>query len=129
VTAITGKEIRFQADTICLHGDTPGAAMIAKRVRERLEKKGAGASAGHISALTLLYFEPLRLDRRILAPLLPRFTRAAALSRAGERFNRTPAPDESFRSRASIHARHAPVVDAGRSPRSLSTISPVRCTR
>jgi len=41
VTAITGKEIRFQADTICLHGDTPGAAMIAKRVRERLEKEGA----------------------------------------------------------------------------------------
>ena len=41
VTAITGKEIRFQADTICLHGDTPGAATIARRVRERLEKEGA----------------------------------------------------------------------------------------
>jgi len=41
VTAITGKEIRFQADTICLHGDTPGAAVIARRVRERLEKEGA----------------------------------------------------------------------------------------
>jgi UPF0271 protein len=41
VTAITGKEIRFQADTICLHGDTPGAATIARRVRERLEKDGA----------------------------------------------------------------------------------------
>ena len=40
VTAITGKEIRFQADTICLHGDTPGAAIIARRVRERLEKEG-----------------------------------------------------------------------------------------
>ena len=40
VTAITGKEIRFQADTICLHGDTPGAATIARRVRERLEKDG-----------------------------------------------------------------------------------------
>ena len=39
-TAITGKEIRFQADTICLHGDTPGAATIARRVRERLEKDG-----------------------------------------------------------------------------------------
>jgi UPF0271 protein len=37
VVAITGKEIRLQADTICLHGDTPGAAMIARRVRERLE--------------------------------------------------------------------------------------------
>jgi UPF0271 protein len=41
VTAITGKEIRFQADTICLHGDTPGAATIARRVRERLEKERA----------------------------------------------------------------------------------------
>jgi len=40
VTAITGKEIRFQAETICLHGDTPGAATIARRVRERLEKEG-----------------------------------------------------------------------------------------
>lgn len=40
VVAITGKEIRFQADTICLHGDTPGAAAIAKRVRERLESEG-----------------------------------------------------------------------------------------
>ncbi|MBP1775195.1 MAG: putative lactam utilization protein, partial [candidate division NC10 bacterium] len=41
VVAVTGKEIRFQADTICLHGDTPGAATIARRVRERLEKEGA----------------------------------------------------------------------------------------
>jgi UPF0271 protein len=37
VVAITGKEIRFAADTICLHGDTPGAAAIARRVRERLD--------------------------------------------------------------------------------------------
>jgi UPF0271 protein len=40
VTAITGKEIRIQADTICLHGDTPGAGAIARRVRERLEAAG-----------------------------------------------------------------------------------------
>ena len=40
VAAITGKEILFQADTICLHGDTPGAATIAKAVREALH--GAG---------------------------------------------------------------------------------------
>jgi UPF0271 protein len=40
VTAITGKEIRLDADTICLHGDTPGAAEIARRVRERLEAAG-----------------------------------------------------------------------------------------
>ncbi len=41
VVAISGKEIRFEADTICLHGDTPGAGTIARRVRERLEKEGA----------------------------------------------------------------------------------------
>ena len=40
VTAISEKEIRIQADTICLHGDTPGAGAIARRVRERLEASG-----------------------------------------------------------------------------------------
>jgi UPF0271 protein len=40
VTASSGKEIRIQADTICLHGDTPGAGAIARRVRERLEAAG-----------------------------------------------------------------------------------------
>jgi UPF0271 protein len=40
VTAITGKEIRIEADTVCLHGDTPGAGAIARRVRERLEAAG-----------------------------------------------------------------------------------------
>jgi UPF0271 protein len=40
VKAITGKEIRLEADTICLHGDTPGAGTIARRVRERLEASG-----------------------------------------------------------------------------------------
>jgi UPF0271 protein len=40
VKAITGKEIRIEADTICLHGDTPGAGAIARRVRECLEAAG-----------------------------------------------------------------------------------------
>ena len=40
VTAITGRDIRIEADTICLHGDTPGAGVIARRVRERLEAAG-----------------------------------------------------------------------------------------
>ncbi|HSB68171.1 MAG TPA: 5-oxoprolinase subunit PxpA [Candidatus Methylomirabilis sp.] len=40
VTTITGQEIRIEADTICLHGDTPGAGAIARRVRERLEAAG-----------------------------------------------------------------------------------------
>lgn len=40
VKAITGKAIRVEADTICLHGDTPGAGAIARCVRERLEAAG-----------------------------------------------------------------------------------------
>ncbi len=34
--AITGRSIAIAVDTICLHGDTPGAPTIAKRLRERL---------------------------------------------------------------------------------------------
>ncbi len=40
VAAITGKAIRLEADTICMHGDTPGAAQIARCVREKLEAAG-----------------------------------------------------------------------------------------
>lgn len=40
VTTITGKQITLQADTICMHGDTPGAGTIVRRVRERLEAAG-----------------------------------------------------------------------------------------
>jgi len=38
VKTITGKEIPIEVDTICLHGDTPGAGAIARRVWERLEE-------------------------------------------------------------------------------------------
>jgi UPF0271 protein len=39
-TAITGEEIPVRAESLCLHGDTPGALDMAKRVRTDLE--GAG---------------------------------------------------------------------------------------
>ena len=35
VVAVDGTEIEFDADTICLHGDTPGAVEMARAVRER----------------------------------------------------------------------------------------------
>ncbi|MBE3519992.1 MAG: LamB/YcsF family protein [Firmicutes bacterium] len=35
-----GKEISIPAKTICVHGDTPGAVEIAKRIRQRLESAG-----------------------------------------------------------------------------------------
>ncbi|MFA5026809.1 MAG: 5-oxoprolinase subunit PxpA [Candidatus Methylomirabilota bacterium] len=40
VEAITGKRIRLAPDTVCLHGDTPGAAGIAQAVRRRLAAEG-----------------------------------------------------------------------------------------
>ena len=40
VLADDGSRVAIQADTICLHGDTPGAPAIARRVRERLRQKG-----------------------------------------------------------------------------------------
>jgi UPF0271 protein len=36
VRTITGRMLPLEVDTVCLHGDTPGAAAIARRVRERL---------------------------------------------------------------------------------------------
>lgn len=40
VTAVTGKVIPIAAETICLHGDTPGAAALARKVRQALEAAG-----------------------------------------------------------------------------------------
>jgi UPF0271 protein len=37
VTASSGSKIELKVDTICIHGDTPGAPIIAKHVREKLE--------------------------------------------------------------------------------------------
>jgi UPF0271 protein len=40
VTARTGETVRLRAETICIHGDTPGAAKLACAIRKGLE--GAG---------------------------------------------------------------------------------------
>jgi UPF0271 protein len=40
VTASDGSRVALRPDTICLHGDTPGAVSIARRVRERLAAEG-----------------------------------------------------------------------------------------
>lgn len=40
VVTVDGDEIPFEADTICLHGDNPGAVTIAAAVREALESSG-----------------------------------------------------------------------------------------
>ena len=40
VTARNGDVIHVQADTLCIHGDTPGAAFAARAVRDVLESHG-----------------------------------------------------------------------------------------
>ena len=40
VTARNGEEISVRADTLCIHGDTPGAASKARAVRDVLESHG-----------------------------------------------------------------------------------------
>jgi 5-oxoprolinase (ATP-hydrolysing) subunit A len=40
VVANDGSRIEVRADTICLHGDTPGAADIARRIHERFRVAG-----------------------------------------------------------------------------------------
>jgi 5-oxoprolinase (ATP-hydrolysing) subunit A len=40
VVSASGKTIKMPVDTICVHGDTPGAVSIARQVRSVLEKNG-----------------------------------------------------------------------------------------
>ena len=45
VTAVDGTQVSLQADTICVHGDTPGAARLAARVRAALAEAGIAVRA------------------------------------------------------------------------------------
>jgi UPF0271 protein len=40
VTAITGETLDMQADTICLHGDTPGSVQLAAALKDAFEQAG-----------------------------------------------------------------------------------------
>ncbi|HEY6146836.1 MAG TPA: 5-oxoprolinase subunit PxpA [Thermoanaerobaculia bacterium] len=40
VRARGGAAIPIHADTLCIHGDTPGAALFARRIRERFQEEG-----------------------------------------------------------------------------------------
>jgi UPF0271 protein len=42
VTAVTGERIHLEADTICLHGDTPGAVELAGALRAAFDRAGVG---------------------------------------------------------------------------------------
>ncbi|KNB49974.1 LamB/YcsF family protein [Streptomyces caatingaensis] len=45
VTALTGEDVTVRARSLCLHGDTPGAAALARRVRDALEAAGVRLEA------------------------------------------------------------------------------------
>lgn len=45
VTARSGARVDVDARSLCLHGDTPGAVDLARRVRERLESSGIRVEA------------------------------------------------------------------------------------
>ncbi|KAF2781348.1 5-oxoprolinase subunit PxpA [Streptomyces sp. OM5714] len=45
VTARSGARVEVRARSLCVHGDTPGAVELARRVRERLEASGVRVAA------------------------------------------------------------------------------------
>ncbi|NED70225.1 LamB/YcsF family protein, partial [Streptomyces sp. SID10244] len=45
VTAIDGSVITVDAESVCLHGDTPGAVAHARAVRDALREAGISVSA------------------------------------------------------------------------------------
>ncbi len=40
IESITGRSVPVQADSICVHGDSPGAVEVARRIRARLAQAG-----------------------------------------------------------------------------------------
>ncbi|MFQ1062653.1 LamB/YcsF family protein [Bordetella trematum] len=45
VTSVSGKTVRLQADTLCIHGDQPGAADFARAIRQALQNAGIAVRA------------------------------------------------------------------------------------
>jgi len=49
VKSVDGVDVDVRAETICLHGDTPGAVEFARALRSRLEKEGVTIRAPRFS--------------------------------------------------------------------------------
>ena len=45
IAADDGSRVELDADSLCLHGDTPGAVAIARAVRSALEDAGVAIEA------------------------------------------------------------------------------------
>jgi UPF0271 protein len=48
VRAVAGSDLEVRVDTICLHSDTPEAALFARVAREALERAGYAVAAPRI---------------------------------------------------------------------------------
>jgi len=45
VRSVEGQDVEVRGETICVHGDTPGAVEFARELRTRLEREGVKISA------------------------------------------------------------------------------------
>ncbi|HEY2569170.1 MAG TPA: 5-oxoprolinase subunit PxpA [Candidatus Udaeobacter sp.] len=45
VRSVEGRDVEVRGDTICVHGDTPGAVEFARELRKRLEQEGVRIGA------------------------------------------------------------------------------------
>jgi UPF0271 protein len=50
VRSVEGSDVEVRGETICVHGDTPGAVEFARELRTQLEHEGVGISAPHASS-------------------------------------------------------------------------------
>jgi 5-oxoprolinase (ATP-hydrolysing) subunit A len=50
VRSVEGRDVDVRGETICVHGDTPGAVEFARELRLRLEREGVRISAPHSSS-------------------------------------------------------------------------------
>jgi 5-oxoprolinase (ATP-hydrolysing) subunit A len=44
VRSVEGRDVDVRGETICLHGDTPGAVEFARALRKHLEREGVRIS-------------------------------------------------------------------------------------
>ena len=51
VRSVEGRDVEVRGETICVHGDTPGAVEFARELRSHLEREGARISAPQSSLL------------------------------------------------------------------------------
>jgi UPF0271 protein len=45
VRSVEGRDVAVRGETICVHGDTPGAVEFARELRRQLEAEGVKISA------------------------------------------------------------------------------------